>query len=149
MSHYENILLAVDLSEEAVQVIARVKPLQKVFGAKLNIVYVVEPLNLNYGSDIPMDVSSIQEQIQAQAKARLQMFADELNIPEDRQFLEIGRPDTEIHRVANENHCDLIVTGSHGRQGLALLLGSTVNGVLHGATCDVLAVRIDPPQERA
>ncbi|MEO2178254.1 MAG: universal stress protein, partial [bacterium] len=30
----------------------------------------------------------------------------------------------------------------HGRHGLALLLGSTANGVLHGAPCDVLAVRV-------
>jgi len=34
------------------------------------------------------------------------------------------------------------VVGSHGRHGLALLLGSTANGVLHGASCDVLAVRV-------
>ncbi|MEO1899758.1 MAG: universal stress protein, partial [Methylococcales bacterium] len=37
---------------------------------------------------------------------------------------------------------DLIVVGSHGRHGLALLLGSTANGVLHHAVCDVLAVRL-------
>ena len=37
---------------------------------------------------------------------------------------------------------DLIVVGSHGRHGLALLLGSTANDVLHGAPCDVLAVRL-------
>jgi universal stress protein A len=37
---------------------------------------------------------------------------------------------------------DLVVVGSHGRHGLSLLLGSTANGVLHGAGCDVLAVRV-------
>ena len=37
---------------------------------------------------------------------------------------------------------DLIVIGSHGRHGLALLLGSTANSVLHHARCDVLAVRL-------
>jgi universal stress protein A len=36
----------------------------------------------------------------------------------------------------------LIVVGSHGRKGFALLLGSTPNSVLHGATCDVLAVLV-------
>ena len=34
------------------------------------------------------------------------------------------------------------MVGSHGRHGLALLLGSTANDVLHGAPCDVLAVRL-------
>jgi len=44
--------------------------------------------------------------------------------------------------VADEQGADLIIVGSHGRHGLALLLGSTANGVLHGAACDVLAVRV-------
>ena len=43
---------------------------------------------------------------------------------------------------ATEQACDLIVVGSHGRHGLALLLGSTANDVLHGAPCDVLAVHL-------
>ena len=46
------------------------------------------------------------------------------------------------YRVAEEQSCDLIVVGSHGRHGLALLLGSTANDVLHGAPCDVIAVRL-------
>ena len=44
--------------------------------------------------------------------------------------------------VPDEILADLIVVGSHGRHGLALLLGSTASGVLHGAPCDVLAVRV-------
>lgn len=47
-----------------------------------------------------------------------------------------------MHRLAKEQRCDLIVVGSHGRHGLALLLGSTANDILHGAPCDVLAVRL-------
>ena len=47
-----------------------------------------------------------------------------------------------MHRFAREHAVDLIVVGSHGRHGLALIFGSTANGVLHGACCDVLAVRI-------
>jgi len=34
-----------------------------------------------------------------------------------------------------------VVIGSHGRHGVQLLLGSTANAV-HGASCDVLAVRM-------
>jgi universal stress protein A len=44
--------------------------------------------------------------------------------------------------LATEQNCDVIVVGSHGRHGLALLLGSTANDLLHGAPCDVLAVRL-------
>ena len=51
-------------------------------------------------------------------------------------------PDTETHRLANEKGIDLIVVGSNGRHGFQLLLGSVSTGVLHGAPCDVLAVRV-------
>ena len=44
--------------------------------------------------------------------------------------------------MARQQGVDLIVIGGHGRHGLALLLGSTANAVLHGAPCDGLAVRI-------
>ncbi|MFT4825328.1 MAG: universal stress protein A [Halioglobus sp.] len=54
----------------------------------------------------------------------------------------VGRPAREIHRAAKEISADLIVVGSHGRHGVQLLLGSTANAILHGAKCDVLAVRM-------
>jgi universal stress protein A len=47
-----------------------------------------------------------------------------------------------MHNLAKQTDIDLIVVGSHGRHGLALIFGSTSNSVLHGASCDVLAVRI-------
>jgi nucleotide-binding universal stress UspA family protein len=55
-----------------------------------------------------------------------------------------GRGSTrrEILRLAKELDTNLIVIGSHGREGIQRLLGSTANAVLHGAPCDVLAVRI-------
>ena len=48
--------------------------------------------------------------------------------------------------IAQSKKVDLIVVGSHGRHGLGLLLGATANGVLHGANCDVLTVRVDPTE---
>ena len=68
-----------------------------------------------------------------------------MSIPAGNRHLLMGRPETEIHNVAEEIGADLIVVGSHGRHGLALIFGSTANGVLHGATCDVLAVRVRQP----
>ncbi|WP_339891630.1 universal stress protein, partial [Neptuniibacter pectenicola] len=58
-----------------------------------------------------------------------------------------GQTESEIHRIAKELEIDLIIVGSHGRHGIALLLGSTANGILHGATCDVLAIRIKEEAE--
>lgn len=141
-SNYQNILLAVDLTEESVQVAQRAVALAKSNNATLHAVHVIEPLSLAYGGDIPMDISSVQDQIHEQAKRHLGEFTARHGIAQDNGHLIFGRPDSEIHRLADELTADLIVLGSHGRHGLALLLGSTANGVLHGATCDVLAVRV-------
>lgn len=142
MSAYKKILLAVDLTEESKPVADRASELCQAFDAELHLVHVIEPLSLAYGGDVPMDLSSVQEQIQEQAKSHLAEFASQLGIPAQQQYLIFGRPESEIQRVADEEGMDLIVVGSHGRHGLALLLGSTANGVLHGAMCDVLAVRV-------
>lgn len=142
MPGYRHLLLAIDLTEESNQVAEQAVALAKVFGAELSIIHVIEPLSVAYGGDIPMDLSSVQDQIHEQAKAQLGDFSTGLGIPAERQYLIFGRPETEIHRVSECKGVDLIVVGSHGRHGLALLLGSTANSVLHGAKCDVLAVRV-------
>lgn len=110
--------------------------------AKITLVHVVEPLTFAYGGDIPVDLSEIQEQLQNQAVEQLAKLAAPFNIPAESQNILIGQPVAEIHELAENIAADLIVVGSHGRKGLALLLGSTANGVLHGAKRDVLAVRV-------
>lgn len=147
MSGYKNILVGLDLSEESMQVLDRAAEIAAHSNAKMSLAHIIEPLTFAYGGDVPMDLSEVQEQLQNQAKDQLSKAAASLNIPPDRQHVVLGQPATEIHRIAEESGCDLIVIGSHGRHGLALLLGSTANGVLHGAGCDVLAVRVHSPQE--
>ncbi len=142
MSQYSSILLAVDLTEECKPVANRAQLIVETTRADLHIIHVIEPLSLAYGGDIPMDLSAVQDQIHEQAKSHLAEFANKIGVQGANQHLVFGRPDSEIHRVAEEVRADLIVVGSHGRHGLALLLGSTANGVLHGANCDVLAVRV-------
>ena len=143
MANYKHILLALDFSDHANEVAKTAKYLAEQNQAKLSAIHVVDNLpitDVNYGP-IPFDVDFTQELLDG-AKTRLKKFADDLQIPEERQWLELGSPKLEIVRVAEENQVDLIVIGSHGRHGLALLLGSTANGVLHHAKCDVLAVRL-------
>tara|TARA_B100000686_G_scaffold352797_1_gene456019 strand:+ start:716 stop:1141 length:426 start_codon:yes stop_codon:yes gene_type:complete len=135
-------MLAVDLTEESNIVAETAANLAKAFDAELHIVHVIEPISLAYGGDMPMDLSTVQEQIQEQAKTHLALFANRLGISQGRQHLIFGRPESEIHQVAEKQNADVIVVGSHGKHGLALLLGSTANGVLHGANRDVLAVRV-------
>ncbi len=142
MGEYNTILVAVDLSEEANLVANRAAGLARVHNAQLHVVHVIEPLSFAYGGDIPIDFSTIQDEIQKQADTQLQGFCTRLGIPADKLHLVMGRPETEVHALCKAISADLVVVGSHGRHGLALLLGSTANGVLHGANCDVLAVRV-------
>jgi universal stress protein A len=149
MSDYRRIMLAVDLTEESNVVAERARKLAQAFDADLHVVHVIEPLSLAYGGDIPMDLSTVQDQIHEQAKSHLAEFCSALGVPPERQHLIFGRPESEIQRAAEKEKADVIIVGSHGRHGLALLLGSTANGVLHGASCDVLAVRVGIPEKSA
>lgn len=144
MESYKHILLAADFSEHGEAVADRAKDLADKYQAKLSIVHVMDNLLITdaaYGSTIPFDLDLTAE-LMAAAKKRLANLADKLDIAEDCRWMETGSPKLEIVRVAEENNVDLIVLGSHGRHGFALLLGSTANGVLHHALCDVLAVRL-------
>ena len=142
MSQYTKILVAVDLSEDSALIAQRGQAIAANNGAELHLIHVIEPLSFAYGGDIPMDFSGIQDEIHQQATQQLKRFSEANGIDEQHQHIVLGRPEVEIHATAEEFGTDLIVVGSHGRYGLALLMGSTANGVLHGASCDVLAVRV-------
>ena len=139
---YEHILVAVDLTEECDPVIKRAMAVAG-DSAKLSLVHIVEPMAMAFGGDVPMDLSQLQQQQFDQAKERLdRLIAKYPALKKEQSHLTYGQPRQEIHHLAKEQNCDLIVVGSHGRHGLALLLGSTANDVLHGAPCDVLAVKL-------
>ena len=140
---YQHILVAVDLTEECDPVMHRALKLAASSGAVLSVVHIVEPMAMAFGGDVPMDLSMLQQQQFDQARERLDKFSGKYpDLSTEHRHLAYGQPRQEIHRLAEEQQCDLIVVGSHGRHGLALLLGSTANDVLHGAPCDVLAVRL-------
>jgi universal stress protein A len=142
MPQYQHILLAVDLSEESINVAEKASILAQQNSAKLSLVHTIEPINFAYGGDIPMDLTTIQKQLDEHAHSKIAELSKRYNIAPANQHIVVGLPQNEIHRLAKELQTDLIVVGSHGRHGLSLLLGSTSTGVLHGAECDILAVRV-------
>ena len=145
-NEYRHVLVAVDLTKDSHKILERALQIADRNHAKLSIMHTLEPLGFAYGGDIPMDLTSIQDQLDDHAKQRLAEIAD-AHVARDDQHVVVGMPDTEIHRFADEHDVDLIVVGSHVRHGFALLLGSTSTGVLHGAQCDVLAVRVGKESE--
>lgn len=151
MSSYSNILVAIDLSEESDQVVARARGIAGTDeGVTLSLIHVVKPIEHVYGGfgavglagDFSAQMATLEQQAIEHAEKRVAEYGKQLGVPEDRQHVAVGNASSEIHRVAKDSGTDLVVIGSHGRHGLGLLLGSTANAVLHGARCDVLAVRI-------
>ena len=143
MPGYSHILLAVDFSPSAEAVASKALELSQAFTAKLSLIHVVEfvPVDLSNELVLPQAAEIDQELLQV-AEQRLGELAARLHTPECPCIVVQGNTRHEILRVAEENQVDLIVLGSHGREGIQLLLGSTANAVLHGAPCDVLAVRV-------
>ena len=143
---YQHILVAVDLGPTTDAVMERAAALARQDQAQLHVIHVIEPLAVTYGGDIPMDFSAIQEEIQGQAKEQLDALCAPLPIPEGHRHLVTGRPENEIPAQASAIGADLIIVGSHARWGFALLFGSTTDGVMHSAECDVLAVKVAAPE---
>lgn len=81
----------------------------------------------------------------SEVEQRLESLAREYDVQPAAIYVREGRPAAQIHALAEEVHADLVVVGTHGKQGLELITGSTANAVLHGAICDTLSVRIPRP----
>lgn len=144
MQDYQHILLAADYSEHGAAVAKKARALADQYQAKLSLIHVLDNIPMpdtNYGTVIPLDKNSGYELLEVE-KARLMQLGRQLRVDPGDRWLIWGVPKQEIIRIADQERVDLIVVGSHGRHGLALLLGSTANSVLHYARCDVLAVRL-------
>ncbi len=143
MANYQNILLATDFSEDFDPVITKAIEIQERNQARLALIHVVEYSGAIYTGEIPLPEDfDLDQRLVEQAEERLKDLANQHQLSNHAELVEVGTPKREIVRVAAEQNFDLIIIGSHGRHGLQLLLGSTANGVLHLAPCDVLAVRV-------
>ena len=143
---YQHILFAADFSDDALRVGERAQEIAQRCGARLSLIHVVEDINISLGGGyelLPVLPELPDEALLREAREMLRELAQRLGM-EHAETGVVNAPSTKegILDAARERGADLIVVGSHGRHGLALLLGSTANAVLHGAPCDVLAVRI-------
>ena len=143
MAVYSHILLALDFTAATDTVVRQALVLRQVFNARLSLVHVVEFMQIDTYNDMVMPQEfEIDQEIMQRATQRLQALAEKLGIDKSECSVRLGSTRREILDLAEEQNVDLIVIGSHGREGIQRLLGSTANAVLHGAPCDVLAVRI-------
>ena len=142
---FQEVLVAVDSTEEATEVLERAVGVASISGARVSVLSVVRPLEHSYAG---VDVASYGDagirfahEAEEQVMAQVDALADSFEVTGER-LVRRGHPAEEIHAAAEELSADLVVVGTHGRHGFALLLGSTANAVLHGAKSDILAVRV-------
>lgn len=146
LSTYAHMLVAVDFSPEAETLVARAAQLRDQCGSRLSLLHVVEYLPMAYSGDLVLPEGfDLEQELLEVASRQMTALGDRLGVASADRRVEIGNTGHTILRVADELGVDLILVGSHGRHGLAALLGSTARSVLNGARCDVLAVRV--PEE--
>ncbi len=139
---YQNILLAVDLSDDSIQVANRAKAVAEATGARLSLLHVVEYVPVEPMGETLMPAVQIEEELVQRAKERLEQLALRAGIEAAPRRVAAGNIKAEIVRAAAEQKCDLIVLGSHERHGPSILVNLTEDTVMHAASCDVLAVRL-------
>jgi universal stress protein A len=137
---YKRVLFATDFDDVGIYAAHKAQKIANENQAELFLVHVIEPIPA-YAYPGFAGFAEVEISIREQAEKELNGLADKLKVDPEHRLLEFGSPKNEVLRVAKENKIDLIVAGSHGKHGLALLLGSTAEAILHGTKCDMLIVR--------
>jgi nucleotide-binding universal stress UspA family protein len=134
----KRILVATDFGPAAEAALTYGRALAKNFGATLTVMHVAENLFLRPTIGDPHAL-----------KAALAKRLDERLTVDDRSALDAravletsDQPADAITTYAKQAEIDLIVMGTHGRDGLAhLLVGSVAERVVRTASCPVLTVK--------
>ena len=146
MSGYKKIAVAIDLSSESSAIMNRALDVAAQ-DSEIHLIYIQEPMDSVYMGVVPygpvfVGMDEVEENLRSELRQKLDRIGESTGVPEAARHFLNGTPAREIHRFAEENDMDLIVLGTHGQKGVQLLLGATANSVLHGSSCDVLAVRV-------
>jgi universal stress protein A len=140
-----SILVATDFGPTSETALTYGRDLARSFGARLHVLHVVDAtVMLAAGEFVPTSLSDVNAVVES---ARHQI--DAVVAPEDRARLGVetvvrvsSAVAPTIVQYAREAHVDVIIVGTHGRQGAShLLMGSVAEKVVRTAPCPVLVVR--------
>ncbi len=130
---YKKILCALDVSAESETILEKAASIAQLHNGQLSIAHVIEYAFL------PKDY---QKQLKEDIAPRFNKMGEQYGIPKKRRVIKFGQPYSVVCDLQKKLDADLIVVGTHGKHGLKALLGSTANGVLQKAECDVLLVKV-------
>ncbi len=139
---YDRILLPTDGSDAGDRAVDQALGLARETGAALHVLFVVE--------DIPYAPEMMDDKVEAQLRAIGEEALESIRERADEAGVEVvaalreGVPHTSILNYIDDEACDLVVMGTHGRSGLdRYLLGSVTERVVRTASVPVLTVRRD------
>ena len=138
----KHILVPTDFSETSEAALRYGVALAHAFKAQLHLLHVAEHRG-EAGAEPEHPIGLVDETTQTAAQEQLVALLTEREIQELRpeRAMRIGKPYNEIVRYAQEHEIDLIVMGTHGREGVArVLIGSVAEKVVRRAPCPVLTV---------
>ena len=137
----QRILVPVDFSQTSQRAMEYATRLAESTGATLILMHAFEVPDAWSAGGEPSEVDrELMERLRT-------LQPSSSNVPVER-VAHGGPPGPVICWVAQQQHCDLIVMGTHGRKGLYhLLLGSVAEEVMRHARCPVLTVRDRPADE--
>ncbi len=131
------ILVAIDETPRAAQVIQAIEYLQLATTAKIILCHVIANQQPDLAADLPHQVGSDYPEVIQQ----LQNYQEQLTHHSELEIV-TGEPATEIVRLANIHHCQLILIGSRGLVGVDRIIRGSVSGeVVEAAICAVLVVK--------
>ena len=143
----KKILVAIDFSKLSYEALDYAIDLARDLGAKLSVIYVVEPLEFA-GVDVlggtPIATQSIVDEHLKQAKLELERVKTRKlsGLDGATTAVRMGRPAEEIVAAGGKGKANLIVLGTHGRRGLKrMVLGSDAEHVVRQSSVPVLLVR--------
>jgi len=140
---YKRVLIPLDGSALAEQVLLHAIAQARHFQAELILLRVVEPFAHARGMSLA-DLEQIRQQTHTWAREYLERIA--ADIQQQGVLVQMvtidGRSHTGIAEYAETNQVDLIVMSTRGQSGLSRwLMGSVADRVVRGATVPVLLVR--------
>lgn len=144
MRTIQKILCPVDLSEQSVAVAEYVKTLATPLNAKVYVLYCVPSMSQYEGFKVlSITIDSFVGNITEAAEAAMDEFVTRNFAGMDAEgVVIISDPFEGIRKIAEEKNVDMIVMGTHGRQGVdRMLFGSVAEKVVKHAGVPVLTIR--------
>jgi len=145
VSRFTKILVPIDFSDHSIRAIHYAAELSKTYNAPVTLLHAYQTLNYalpeGYVFYSPEQLAELTQAIDKQVQQSKAVAEHAGAVSVDTKTV-MGAAFSEILRVAEEEHFDLIVMGTHGRTGLGhTFLGSVAERVVRQAPCPVLTVR--------